>query len=94
MKWWLISDEDVPIIREGLEAPTHEANDFNCPSSYEECRGCEGKEKRQMAIYTLDSGLHQTDEVPRDFCLCPECGELKPDDDRVKNGMKCGQCAY
>lgn len=25
---------------------------------------------------------------------CPECGEPRPDDDRVKNGMKCGQCAY
>lgn len=25
---------------------------------------------------------------------CPECGENRLDDDRVKNGMKCGQCAY
>lgn len=26
--------------------------------------------------------------------ICPECGQYRPDDDRVKNGMKCGQCAY
>lgn len=26
--------------------------------------------------------------------LCPECGEPRPDDDRVKAGMKCTQCAY
>lgn len=26
--------------------------------------------------------------------LCGECGEYKPDDDRVFGGMKCGECAY
>lgn len=26
--------------------------------------------------------------------ICPECGESRPDDDRVKAGMKCGACAY
>jgi hypothetical protein len=26
--------------------------------------------------------------------VCGECGQHKPDDDRVKNGMKCGTCAY
>ncbi len=25
---------------------------------------------------------------------CGECGEERPDDDRVKAGMKCGLCAY
>jgi len=25
---------------------------------------------------------------------CPECGEIRIDDDRVKAGMKCGFCAY
>jgi len=23
---------------------------------------------------------------------CPECGEVKPDDERVAAGMKCGEC--
>ena len=26
--------------------------------------------------------------------VCIECGEPRPDDDRVANGMKCGPCAY
>lgn len=26
--------------------------------------------------------------------VCPECGEFRPDDDRVQAGMKCGFCAY
>lgn len=26
--------------------------------------------------------------------VCPECGEKRPDDLRVKAGMKCGGCAY
>jgi hypothetical protein len=25
---------------------------------------------------------------------CPECQQVRPDDDRVKAGMKCAQCAY
>lgn len=26
--------------------------------------------------------------------ICPECGEQRADDVRVKHGMKCGFCAY
>ncbi len=26
--------------------------------------------------------------------ICPECGEVRPDDERVKAGMKCFSCAY
>lgn len=26
--------------------------------------------------------------------ICPECGECRPDDERVKAGMKCSYCAY
>ena len=26
--------------------------------------------------------------------ICVECGEYKPDDDRVFGGLKCGECAY
>ena len=25
---------------------------------------------------------------------CPECGEVREDDDRVAAGLKCGSCAY
>jgi len=69
MKWWLISDEDVVIIRAGLMVATHEANDFNCQDwpPGKGCRGCEGDEKRRIALHSLDSGLHLTDAVPDDW---------------------------
>lgn len=28
------------------------------------------------------------------LCVCPECGKYRPDDEGVKNGMKCAFCAY
>lgn len=50
-KWWLISDEDVQTVRDGLE----EAIDFH-PSA-----------QTTRALHTLESGLHVTDAVPDDF---------------------------
>ena len=32
--------------------------------------------------------------ITNESCQCPECGEPRPDDDRVAQGMKCGLCAY
>lgn len=69
MQWWLISKEDADRIRQGLLAPTHEANDYNCedwpPGSG--CKGCKGDHLREEALHALDSGLHTTDTVPEDF---------------------------
>jgi len=31
--------------------------------------------------------------LPRNL-ICPECGQFRPDDERVKAGMKCSYCAY
>lgn len=53
-----------------------------------------GTKLSRQARHIIDTGLHLTDIVPRDFRFCPECGEFKPDDERVINGMKCGHCAY
>lgn len=68
-KWFLISDEDIKVIREALLAPTHEANNYNCQDwpPGEGCRGCDGDEQRAKAVYTLDSGLNTTNEIPADF---------------------------
>ena len=66
-KWWLISDEDINVIREALQAPTHEINDYNCPTDWDSCRGCDGDEQRKKAVHALDSGLHITDVIPDDF---------------------------
>ncbi len=69
-KWWLISNEDIEIIRKGLNASTHEANDYNCnPMPHESCAGCDGDEMRDKAWYTLDTGLHTTNVVPTDYIV-------------------------
>ena len=68
--WWLISREDAECIKQGLEAHTHAANDFNCPDdspSLCECSSCEGDKLRRKALHCLDSGLHITDAIPKDF---------------------------
>lgn len=94
MIWWLISDDVVQIVKQGLTAPTHERNSYNCnPLPYNTCSGCEGDDLREKALYEFETGLNQTSGVPRDFRFCPECGQFKPEDDRVKNGMKCAECA-
>ena len=36
----------------------------------------------------------ESEPTPKVARVCPECGEHKPDDNRVKAGMKCGSCAY
>ena len=66
-KWWLINDDDVQIIMQGLDAPTHSANDYNCPDTWDYCNGCEGDEKRTKAQHALASGLHLTECIPDDF---------------------------
>ena len=66
-KWWLISQEDVDDIRKGLEASTHDKNDYNCPDEWYGCTGCEGDDIRRDALHSLDSGLHITECVPDDF---------------------------
>ena len=38
--------------------------------------------------------IHILENNTFDPYVCPECGQYKPDDERVQNGMKCGMCAY
>ncbi len=54
-------------------------NDYDCPCQSEHC--CDESEELCGEC---------------DYCkwICPECEERKEGDERVKVGMKCGQCAY
>lgn len=67
--WWLISGEDLTFIRAALNAPTHEANCFNCQDwpPGEGCSGCKGDKLRAQAIHRLDTGIHITDAIPADY---------------------------
>jgi len=57
--------------------------------------------KNQYAILTRNNGkftLHIHSNLWYEFeswdDVCPECGQHRPDDERVRNGMKCSFCAY
>jgi hypothetical protein len=70
MTYWLISKENAGIIKQGLLASMHRANDFNCPDdspSLGECSGCAGDKLRAEALHCLSSGLHITKAIPDDF---------------------------
>jgi len=48
-------------------------------------------------IFTYKKNYYEllpTFQIIKVNIVCPECGEERPDDDRVKNGMKCCFCAY
>jgi len=47
--------EIIPHIKEALEAPTHEANDYNCEDwpIGQGCSGCKGDKIREEAIKWL-----------------------------------------
>ena len=48
---------------------------------------------RNHFIETLDEiKTHIIDAIPK--TICPECKLYKPDDERVRAGMKCESCAY
>lgn len=51
-KWWLISDEDVQLIKKGLTVPKEYYRFLKV---------------RARALHALNSGLHKTEEVPDDW---------------------------
>lgn len=59
---------------------------------------CDANEMRPC-VYETDSHpfcdiFHQILEEWRvEYEICPECGQVRPGDERVKAGMKCGFCA-
>ena len=58
---------------------------------------CDANEMRPC-VYETDSGPCETweeilEEWTRELEVCTECGQERPDDERVKNGMKCSFCA-
>lgn len=55
-RWWLISDEDIDLIRKGLEL----IEGVNLADSFE--RGV-----AEDTLHALDTGLHKTEAVPEDF---------------------------
>ena len=57
-----------------------------CVSSLKYCE--KHYEHDDMARLNIEAGWQALKAI------CPECGQYKPDDDRVKAGMKCTECTY
>jgi len=51
------------------------------------CSECVKKAAKE--IQSKKSNLQSKEKL-----ICPECGEERPDDERVRAGIKCGRCAY
>jgi len=68
MPWWLISDEDMQVIRNALQRAIlrteADCNKERCLCRY---KGAPCSKFYSDALHTLDSGLHQTDAVPTDW---------------------------
>ena len=58
---------------------------------------CDANEMRPCVYETGDGPCEVFQEILEEwrveFAICPECGQERPDDERVKAGMKCVVCA-
>ena len=53
------------------------------------------QDRKDLECYEAMSHLKDCQECfVNSKWICPECGEVRKRDERVKVGMKCGQCAY
>ena len=62
-----------------------------------QCYECKEYFEAGGVVYATPDGMYLCENCFEDWQAkntCPECGEERPDDDRVKAGMKCGFCAY
>ena len=54
MKYVLLTSADVDIIRSALKSSSHEDNDYNCPTGWDDCYACDGAEQRDKALKHFD----------------------------------------
>jgi len=70
-----------------------------CPHLHkrEDIDRCDAREMRPCVYQTSDGPCEIFEEIleewRRELEICPECGEVRPGDERVKAGMKCSVCA-
>jgi len=58
---WLMSEETRRRVEVALQAPTHEANGFNCEDWPPGCgcAGCDGDELRKKALEDMRANLQE-----------------------------------
>lgn len=71
-----------------------------CPHRHKRAEGldaCEMNEMRPCVYETGDGPCELFQEILEEwrmmYEICPECGEVRSGDERVRAGMKCGICA-
>ena len=70
-------------------------NDYLCDTCGNQKKIYKGDTCVAYSLYTVRTPYYSwEDEYIERNNICPECGEERPDDDRVKQGMKCNHCAY
>ena len=88
-----------PLCDVGLDSLYH-TEDHKQSGFHYRCPGClHGWYIADLKGVVSSRLLGKTDEEIREIILkqdgiCPECGEIREDDGRVKAGMKCSYCAY
>ena len=67
-----------------------------CPHLYKDGEGPDRCDLQDMTVcvYELGSRCDLFIQILKEWCICPECGQERPGDERVLNGMKCTECAY
>ena len=70
-----------------LEVGNRDGVTCRCEPEVSECCGAPFVSETDFCSRCHD---HAGNAVP----VCAECGQERPDDDRVLAGMKCGPCAY
>ena len=79
--------EAVRVLRCAPEEPPEYPETFFSQERVSECCGAPFVSDTDFCSRCHD---HAGNAVP----VCAECGQERPDDDRVLAGMKCGPCAY
>ena len=103
MQVWMDAEQEARGTTEAVQASLRgvwlEAV-RGCPHLHRRRDDIDRCDAREMTICVYENGkapceiLQEIIEEWRiELEICPECCQVRPDDDRVKAGMKCGFCA-
>lgn len=95
----VLMDNKAEAVQASLNGIWRNITD-GCPHRHGRAEGLDACEINEMrpCIYETGDGPCETfqeilEEWRIEYEICPECGQVRPGDERVKAGMKCGICA-
>jgi len=94
---WTWNNRLAPMVRVRCFKCGWEGTQSECGFGHDDfyCPVCCVESLKEIDPYQeyLEAGVMPGNLEPEGD-ICPECGEDRPDDERVRAGMKCGFCAY